>query len=56
MTKEEAHRILDNARAGCLITEQLITEALGVTGDLATRHAVEQKNPTLEAPVVVVMA
>lgn len=35
MTKSQAHRILDTARAGGLVPAHVITEALGVTGDLS---------------------
>lgn len=36
MTKQEAHILLDLARAGRPMQTHLITEALGVTGDLAS--------------------
>lgn len=39
MTREEAHRILDRARAGDNVSPYLITLALLVTGDIYRRTA-----------------
>lgn len=41
MTRDQAHDILNLARAGGLVPLHSITEALGVTGDLAS-HRREQ--------------
>jgi hypothetical protein len=39
MTRDEAHSILDAARAGVDISVNVINRALWVTGDLAGRHS-----------------
>ncbi|MEO7154896.1 MAG: hypothetical protein ABI054_09605 [Planctomycetota bacterium] len=39
MTRAEAHRLLDAARAGFPVSPQLISEALGATGDLLGNEA-----------------
>lgn len=36
MTRATANQILDTARAGCQVPDELINEALVVTGDLAS--------------------
>ncbi len=40
MNKPQAHDVLDLARAGGPVTEQEITEALWLTGDLSERPAI----------------
>lgn len=47
MSLSEARTILDTARAGGLMPTYLITQALGVTGDLSTRLP-ELVEPTIE--------
>lgn len=56
MKKEEAHRILDEAKKG-LHTEQEITRALWATGDITPRILLKQKEteeelyfPIIEPP------
>lgn len=41
MTRKEAHALLDAARDGETVSEQLIVEALEVTGDLSTELPVQ---------------
>ena len=49
MSKQQAHQILDMARAGVAVPEEQIVRALVITGDLGA-WSVEHHNPyTTEA-------
>ena len=51
MSRDEAHRTLDLARAGGEVTELEITEALAATGDLSTWRAAQQPAEMLASEV-----
>lgn len=54
MSKDEANTILNTARAGGLIPERYITEALAVTGDLGPlrSHIEPEPEPEIEFPYI----